>query len=79
MHSVDPLADPQTYHLIMKSQECAVLGESLELCKDAAKWFAEEKIRLEKSRKANKEVMESIQPMVERNRQMLLKRKSQKE
>lgn len=57
----------------------AVLGESLELCKDAAKWFAEEKIRLEKSRKANKEVMESIQPMVERNRQMLLKRKSQKE
>lgn len=57
----------------------AVLGESLELCKDVAKWFAEEKIRLEKSRKANKEVMESIQPMVERNRQMLLKRKSQKE
>lgn len=57
----------------------AVLGESLELCKDAAKWFAEEKIRLEKSRKANKEVMESIQPMVERNRQILLKRKSQKE
>lgn len=57
----------------------AVLGESLELCKDAAKWFAEEKIRLEKSRNANKEVMESIQPMVERNRQMLLKRKSQKE
>ena len=57
----------------------AVLGESLELCKDAAKWFAEEKIRLEKRRKANKEVMESIQPMVERNRQMLLKRKSQKE
>ena len=56
-----------------------MLGESLELCKDAAKWFAEEKIRLEKSRKANKEVMESIQPMVERNRQMLLKRKSQKE
>ena len=57
----------------------AVLGESLELCKDAAKWFAEEKIRLEKSRKANKEVMESIQPMVERNRQILLKRKSKKE
>ena len=25
----------------------AVLGESLELCKDATKWFAEEKIRLE--------------------------------
>lgn len=56
----------------------AVLGESLELCKDAAKWFAEEKIRLEKSRKANKEVMESIQPMVERNRQILLKRKDRR-
>ena len=26
MHSVDPLADPQTYHLIMKSQECAVVS-----------------------------------------------------
>lgn len=24
-HSVDPLADPQIYHLIMKSQECAVV------------------------------------------------------
>ena len=25
-HSVDPLADPQTYHLIMKSRECAVVS-----------------------------------------------------
>lgn len=25
-HSVDPLADPQTFHLIMKSQECAVVS-----------------------------------------------------
>lgn len=25
-HSVDPLADPQTFHLIMKSQECAVIS-----------------------------------------------------
>ena len=46
----------------------AVLGESLELCKDAADWFAAEQVRLEKSRKASKEVMDSIRPMVERNR-----------
>lgn len=45
----------------------AVLGESLELNKDAAKWFAAEKERLEKSRQASKEVMDSIRPMVERN------------
>ena len=25
-HSVDPLADPQTFHLIMKSKECAVVS-----------------------------------------------------
>lgn len=56
----------------------AVLGESLELSKDAVKWFVAEKERLEKSRKASKEVMDSIRPMVERNRQILLKEKEQK-
>lgn len=56
----------------------AVLGESLELCKDAADWFAAEKKRLEKSKKASKEVMDSIRPMVERNRQALIKERNQK-
>lgn len=56
----------------------AVLGESLELCKDAANWFVAEKDRLEKSKKASKEVMDSIRPMVERNRQALIKEKNQK-
>ena len=32
----------------------AVLGESLELNKEAANWFVEEKTRLEKSKKASK-------------------------
>ena len=61
----------------MMSYDHAVLGESLELCKDAANWFAEEKKRLEKSKKASKDVMDSIRPMVERNRQTLLKKKKQ--
>lgn len=52
----------------------AVLGESLELCRDAANWFATEKERLEKSKKASKEVMDGIRPMVERNRQTLIKK-----
>lgn len=56
----------------------AVLGESLELCKDAAKWFAEENERLEKSKEARNEVMDSIRPMVERNRQKLLKERNQR-
>lgn len=56
----------------------AVLGESLELCKEAADWFATEKKRLEKSKKASKEVMDSIRPMIERNRQALIKEKNQK-
>ena len=56
----------------------AVRGESLELSKDAAKWFAADKERLEKSRKASKEVMDSIRPMVERNRQTLLRERNQK-
>ena len=43
----------------------AVLGESLELCRDAADWFAAEKERLEKSKK----VSENIQPMVEEKRE----------
>ena len=51
--------------------------KKLELCKDAADWFAAEQVRLEKSRKASKEVMDSIRPMVERNRQTLLKKKEQ--
>ena len=32
---------------------------------------------IEKSKKASKEVMDSIRPMVERNRQILLKEKNQ--
>lgn len=55
----------------------AVLGESLELNKESANWFVEEKKRLEKSKKASKEVMDSIRPMIERNRQILLKGKNQ--
>lgn len=55
----------------------AVLVESLELNKEAANWFVEEKKRIEKSKKASKEVMDSIRPMVERNRQILLKEKNQ--
>ncbi len=37
----------------------AVLGENLELSKDAAKWFTEEKERLE-NRQASKKVMDRI-------------------
>ena len=55
----------------------SVIGESLELNKEAANWFVEEKKRIEKSKKASKEVMDSIRPMVERNRQILLKEKNQ--
>ena len=40
----------------------AVLGESLELCRDAADWFAAEKERLEKSKKVNKEIGERDLP-----------------
>lgn len=56
----------------------SILGESLEQCKDAANWFAAEKERLEKSKKASKEIMDSIRPMIERNRQILIKEKKQK-
>ena len=44
----------------------AVLGESLELYRDAVEWFVKEKERLEKSKKISKEVGESIRPMAER-------------
>lgn len=49
----------------------AVLGESLELCNEAAEWFAQEQKRLEKNEKARKKVMEAIHPMIERNRKLL--------
>jgi hypothetical protein len=49
-----------------------VLGENLELSKDAAKWFTEEKERLE-NRQASKKVMDRIRPMPERKRQMFLR------
>ncbi len=51
----------------------AVLGESLELCNEAADWFAEEQKRLEKNERARKKVMNVIYPMIERNRQQLIK------
>lgn len=50
----------------------AVFGETLELSKDAAKWFTEEKERLE-NRQASKKVMDRIRPMPERKRQMFLR------
>ena len=50
----------------------AVLGETLELSKDAAKCFTEEKERLE-NRQASKKVMDRIRPMPERKRQMFLR------
>ena len=50
----------------------AVLGETLELSKDAAKWFTEEKERLE-NRQASKKVMDRIRPMPERKSQMFLR------
>ena len=50
----------------------AVLGETLELSKDAAKWLTEEKERLE-NRQASKKVMDRIRPMPERKRQMFLR------
>lgn len=50
----------------------AVLGENLEPSKDAAKWFTEEKERLE-NRQASKKVMDRIRPMPERKRQMFLR------
>ena len=55
----------------------AVLGENLELSKDAAKWFTEEKERLE-NRQASKKVMDRIRPMSERKRQMFLRERDEK-
>lgn len=52
----------------------AVLGETLELSKDAAKWFTEEKERLE-NRQASKKVMDRIRPMQERKTSYVFKRK----
>lgn len=52
----------------------AVLGETLELSKDAAKWFTEEKERLE-NRQASKKVMDRIRPMPERKTSDVFKRK----
>lgn len=44
----------------------AVLGETLELCRDAAKWFAEEKERLEKRKKASEEIVDNTCQRVEK-------------
>lgn len=46
----------------------AVLGESLELCKDAADWFAAEKKRLETSKEVITEpLFKEVQGKSERN------------
>ena len=44
----------------------AVLGETPELCLEAAKWFAEEKERLEKRQKASEGIVDHTCPKVEK-------------
>jgi hypothetical protein len=46
----------------------AVLGESIELYKEAVEWGKNQKKRAEKNAKARKLIMESLAPMLEEKR-----------
>lgn len=50
----------------------AMLGETPELFKDTEEWAKEEMKKIEKNQKARKQVMESIQPLLDRKREKLI-------
>ena len=50
--------------MLIMTYKHAVLGETLELCRDAAKWFSTEKERLEKCEKERENAMDSTHSVV---------------
>lgn len=48
----------------------AVLGESLELYKEAAEWGRDQKRRMEKNEKARAIILDSLAPMLEKKRKI---------
>lgn len=56
----------------------AVLGESLELYKEAVEWGKDEKKRMEKNEKARAIILDSLAPMLEEKRKRAALRQSGK-
>lgn len=50
----------------------AMLGETPELFRDTEEWTKAELKKLEKNQKARKQVMESIQPLLDEKREKLI-------
>lgn len=50
----------------------AMLGETPELFKETEEWAKAEMKKIEKNEKARKQVMESIQPLLDKKRQKLV-------
>lgn len=50
----------------------AMLGETPELFKETEEWTKAEIKKLEKNEKARKQVMESIQPLLDKKREKLI-------
>lgn len=56
----------------------AVLGESLELYREAAEWGRDQKERMEKNERARAIILDSLAPMLEEKRKTIAGRKSVK-
>lgn len=54
----------------------AVLGESLELYKEAVEWGKDQKKRMEKNEKARAIILDSLAPMLEEKRKNIANRQS---
>ena len=50
----------------------AMLGETPELFKETEEWTKTEMKKIEKNEKARKQVMESIQPLLDKKREKLI-------
>lgn len=57
----------------------AVLGESVELYKEAAEWGRDQKKRMEKNEKARALILDSLVPMLEEKRKIIAERQSGKQ
>lgn len=56
----------------------AVLGESLELYREAAEWGRDQKKRVEKNEKARAIILDSLTPMLAEKRKTIANRQSRK-
>lgn len=59
------------------SRDYAMLGETPELFKETEEWVKQEMKKIEKNENARKQILENVQPLLDKKRKKLLSAKNQ--